>query len=96
MPADCLGAIGWAKGFATAAHKFEMPDAAAKRAIRALPALAIWGEADQTLQAAHFLPLFSQLFPTAAIERLPGVGHYCFEDAPETIAALIAAFLRQR
>lgn len=24
-PADCLGAIGWAKGFATGAHQFETP-----------------------------------------------------------------------
>ena len=42
-PADCLGAIGWAKGFATGAHRFETPDAAAERAIRGKPALAIWG-----------------------------------------------------
>jgi haloalkane dehalogenase len=93
-PADCLGAIGWAKGFATAAHKFETPNPSAERAIRAKPALAIWGDADRTLHAEHFLPLFSALFPHARIERLPGVGHYCFEDAPEAIAALIADFIR--
>lgn len=94
-PADCLGAIGWAKGFATAAHRFEIPGAAADRTIRALPALAIWGEADRTLQAAQLLPLFSQIFPAAPIRRLPGVGHYCLEDDPEAIAALISAFIRQ-
>lgn len=95
QPADCLGAIGWAKGFATGAHRFETPDAAADRAIRARPALAIWGEADRTLHAEHFLPLFSQLFPDAPIHRLAGVGHYCFEDAPDAIASLIAAFIRE-
>jgi pimeloyl-ACP methyl ester carboxylesterase len=94
-PADCLGAIGWAKGFATGAHRFETPDAAADRAIRARPALAIWGEADRTLHAEHFLPLFSQLFPDAPIHRLAGVGHYCFEDAPDAIASLIAASIRE-
>jgi haloalkane dehalogenase len=94
-PADCLGAIGWAKGFATGAHRFETPDAAADRAIRAKPALAIWGEADRTLHAEHFLPLFSQLFPGAPIHRLAGVGHYCFEDAPDAIASLIADFIQQ-
>lgn len=31
-PADCLGAVGWAKGFAKGAHRFEMPDAEARRA----------------------------------------------------------------
>ncbi|TWB29058.1 alpha/beta fold hydrolase [Nitrospirillum bahiense] len=94
-PADCLGAIGWAKGFATGMHRFEMPDAAAVRAIRARPALAIWGMADRTLQGAHFLPLFRDLFPAAAVHELPGVGHYCLEDAPDLIARLIADFLRQ-
>lgn len=92
-PADCLGAIGWAKGFAIGAHRFETPDLAADRAIRGKPALAIWGEADRTLQAAHFLPLFTALFPRASVHRLAGVGHYCFEDAPETVNRLIAAFL---
>lgn len=92
---ECLGALGWAKGFATGAHQFEIPDAAAERIIRGKPALAIWGEADRTLHAEHFLPLFSALFRSAPIERLPGVGHYCFEDAPETISSLIADFLRR-
>ncbi|MFS8049934.1 alpha/beta fold hydrolase [Rhizobium sp. BR 314] len=94
-PADCLGAIGWAKGFATGAHTFETPDASADRVIRAKPALAIWGEVDRTLAAEHFLPLFASVFPTAPVKHLGGVGHYCFEDAPETIAMLIMDFLRQ-
>jgi haloalkane dehalogenase len=93
-PADCLGAIGWAKGFALGAHRFEQPDAAAVRAIRGRPALAIWGEADRTLQADYFLPLFRSLFPSAPVQRLPGVGHYCFEDAPETIATMIRDFIQ--
>jgi cis-3-alkyl-4-acyloxetan-2-one decarboxylase len=94
-PADCLGAIGWAKGFATGVHRFETPDPAADRAIRGKPALAIWGEADRTLRAEHFLPLFTALFPTAPVRRLAGVGHYCLEDAPDTIADLIAGFIRE-
>ncbi len=94
-PEDCLGAIGWAKGFAMGAHTFEMPDAAAYQAIRTKPALAIWGEADRTLAAEHFLPLFSAIFPTAPVKRLPRVGHYCFEDAPENVASLIIDFIHQ-
>lgn len=93
-PTDSAGAIGWAKGFATGAHRFEVPDATALDTIRSKPALAIWGEADRTLAAEHFLPLFSEIFPMAPIHRLAGVGHYCFEDAPREIAELIAAFLK--
>lgn len=94
-PADCLGAIGWAKGFATGTHRFETPDAAADRVIRGRPALAIWGEADRTLDAEHFLPLFVSLFPEAPITRLPATGHYCLEDAPDRIARLVGEFLSQ-
>lgn len=94
-PEDCLGAIGWARGFATGAHRFEAPDQAADRTIRGRPALAIWGEADRTLGAEYFLPLFNALFPAAPAKRLPGVGHYCTEDAPEAVAALVSEFIRQ-
>jgi haloalkane dehalogenase len=93
-PADCAGAIGWAKGFASGAHRFETPDAAARQAIRSRPALAIWGLADRTLHAQHFLPLFRELFAQADVHALPGVGHYCLEDAPDTIAALVSQFMR--
>lgn len=93
VPSDSAGAIGWAKGFAIGAHRFEVPDAAALNAIRLKPALAIWGDADRTLAAEHFLPLFSELFPQAPIHRLARVGHYSLEDAPQEIAELIVAFL---
>jgi haloalkane dehalogenase len=92
---ECAGAIGWAKGFAIGAHRFEAPGDSARRAIASKPALAIWGMADRTLSARHFLPLFSATFPHAAVHRLDGVGHYSLEDAPETICAHIASFLEQ-
>jgi haloalkane dehalogenase len=94
-PAECAGAIGWAEGFATSAHRFEMPDAIARDKIQSRPALAIWGMADRTLRAEHFLPLFSELFPRATVHKLDGVGHYSIEDAPEAIAAHVTTFLRQ-
>ena len=92
-PAQAAGAIGWAKGFAIGAHAFEMPDTAARRALAKTPALAVWGEADRTLQAAHFLPLFREAFPDGRIHRLPGVGHYSPEDAPEAVAQTVTDFV---
>jgi cis-3-alkyl-4-acyloxetan-2-one decarboxylase len=94
-PQECAGAIGWARGNAIGAHRFEVPDAAARRVIQSKPALTIWGMADRTLHAEHFLPLFTELFPQAPIHKLAGVGHYSFEDAPEDIASHITTFLRQ-
>jgi haloalkane dehalogenase len=94
-PSQCLGAIGWAKGFAQGTHRFEAPDEAARRAIQAVPAMAIWGMADRTLHARHFLPLFTELFPAAPVHELDGVGHYSFEDAPDAIAHLVSGFLQR-
>lgn len=95
-PAHSAGAIGWAKGFAAGAHKFEIPEPQTKAVISKKPALAIWGEEDHTLHAEHFLPLFRQLFPNAPMHRLPGVGHYSLEDAPDEIAQLVLDFLKNR
>ena len=94
-PAERAGAIGWAKGFATGAHRFEVPDAAATVEVLSKPALAIWGMADRTLHAAQFLPLFNELFPRATVHKLDGVGHYSLEDAPETIAHHVKTFIEQ-
>ncbi len=91
-PAHCVGAIGWAKGFATGAHRFEEPSPEAKAAIGTKPALAIWGSQDRTLNADQFLPLFEQTFSNARTQILPMAGHYSPEDAPAAIADLVRAF----
>ncbi len=93
-PEHCLGAIGWAKGFAEGAHQFEPVNTTTAEKLSKKPALAIWGMADQTLQSEHFLPLFSEAFPNGSIHRLEGVGHYSLEDAPEQIAIHIEEFLK--
>lgn len=92
-PADCAGAIGWAKGFVTGAHVFATPDESTAAAIRKLPALTIWGAADRTLSAEQFLPLFSEIFPNSPAYVLDGVGHYSLEDNPEQITAIVKGFL---
>ncbi|MER7844101.1 alpha/beta fold hydrolase [Kitasatospora sp. NPDC096077] len=92
-PAEAAGAIGWAEGFATGAHAFATPDAGVRTALAALPALAVWGAADRTLAARHFLPLFAEAFPRGRAVELPGVGHYSPEDAPEVVADLVERFL---
>lgn len=92
-PEHAVGAIGWAKGFATNAHRFQEPDAATKRALAAKPALAIWGALDRTLNAEHFLPLFETAFPNGSVHRLSNAGHYSPEDAPNAVAERVIRFL---
>ncbi len=92
-PEHCLGAIGWAKGFAEGTHRFEPAGTSRVRELSSKPALALWGMADKTLQLEYFIPLFIQAFPNGTVHRLEGVGHYSPEDAPEEIAKLTAEFL---
>jgi len=92
-PQSAAGAIGWAKGFATGAHEFAVPDDITRAKISQKPALAIWGMADKTLHGEEFIPLFKQLFPRGQIKQLPGVGHYSPEDAPHEVARLVGEFI---
>ena len=92
-PAEAAGALGWAKGFATGAHRFEEPGPEARQRAERIPALAIWGSEDRTLAAEHFLPLFREAFPRGIVSELPSVGHYSPEDAAATITPLIRLFL---
>lgn len=93
-PAETAGALGWAKGFATGDHIFEVPASEEVRErISVLPALAIWGAADKTLQSQYFIPLFQTVFPSGQVFELTDAGHYCLEDAPETISKLLRQFL---
>ena len=94
-PAHTVGAISWARGVAVGAHEFETPDAATKAELRRKPALSIWGDADRTLHAEHFVPLFRQAFPNGRVHRLPGVGHYSPEDAPAVISRLVTEFVEE-
>lgn len=90
---EAAGAIGWAKGFATGAHVFEMPDPATTVLLARLSAIAIWGAADRTLQSHHFLPLFRQAFPEGEVVRLPDVGHYSPEDTPLEVSRSVSALI---
>lgn len=93
-PAQCAGAIGWAKGFAIGAHRFEEPEPSARAAIVDKPAMLLWGARDRTLHAEHFVPPFRQLFPDAPAHVLPGIGHYSPEDAPHEITNRVIKFMR--
>ncbi len=93
-PDEALGVIGWAKGFATGQHQFEMPSEATKNVLAIKPALAIWGKQDRTLHGEHFLPLFCSAFPNGIVHEIDQAGHYSPEDQPLLIAHLIDAFMQ--
>ena len=62
--------------------------------IRSKPAILAEGMADQAMPPAAVIDDFKRLFPDAPIVELENVGHFCQEDAPKTLVALIQLFLQ--
>lgn len=62
--------------------------------IRQIPAMLAEGMADQAMLPAMVIDDFKRLFPNGPVTPLEGVGHFCQEDAPETLSALIHQFIQ--
>lgn len=56
------------------------------------PVLVAWGDRDRILPMARHAERFRREVPRVEFRVLPGVGHTPMWDAPDVIAALIAAF----
>ena len=63
-------------------------------ALKAKPAMLASGDLDFGIAPEQARTDFRNIFPTAPIVPLPGVGHFCQEDAPETLVALIQGFMQ--
>ncbi len=52
-----------------------------------------FGMHDRALLASHMMPIFSGTFPQAPIVQLDRAGHFCQEDEPQMLTALISQFI---
>ena len=62
--------------------------------LRAKPAMLAEGMLDKAMPPAMVMDDFRRLFPKGPIVELPNAGHFCQEDAPETLVALIQQFIQ--
>ena len=58
------------------------------------PAMLAVGLEDYAINPEQAINDFKSLYPNAPIVILPGVGHFCQEDAPQTLIALIQQFIQ--
>ncbi|MDG1065193.1 MAG: alpha/beta fold hydrolase [Luminiphilus sp.] len=63
-------------------------------ALRAKPAMLVSGDKDFGIAKDHAISDFKGLFPSAPIVDVEGVGHFCQEDIPDTLVALIDSFIQ--
>jgi haloalkane dehalogenase len=62
-------------------------------AVKEKPAALVYGLEDRAISPQWAVEDFRLLFPAAPVVELPGVGHFCQEDAPETLVAMIQQFV---
>jgi len=62
--------------------------------VKALPAFLVSGDKDHAIHPEQAIADFRGLWPKAPVVRVTGVGHFCQEDIPETLVALIRAFVQ--
>ncbi len=60
-----------------------------------IDALVVFGDAD-CLHPRRAGPPAGEVFPRAEIRMLPGVGHWCWLEATDAVAAEVVPFLRER
>jgi haloalkane dehalogenase len=60
--------------------------------LRDKPVQLVWGMQDPTFSPDE-LARFLELWPDAAVERMPGVGHFPQEEAPDAAVATLRRFL---
>lgn len=62
--------------------------------LRSKPAMLAEGMRDRAILPEVAIADFRALFPAAPIVELPHAGHFCQEDAPETLVALLQQFIQ--
>jgi pimeloyl-ACP methyl ester carboxylesterase len=93
--ADCLGAINFPLDFVTGKWtRFYSGGAGDVDAVRRKPALLIEGLRDRAIFPDVVMTHVRAGFPHAAVVELEHAGHFCQEDQPETVVALIEQFLQ--
>jgi haloalkane dehalogenase len=92
-PGECRGGIAFPRQLVEGTRSPEDPDPAAVAALRAKPAMLIYGQQDRALPPVGFERIFAEQYPEAPIVRLAHSGHFPPEDQPEAVLAALQAFL---
>lgn len=93
-PEECNGVIAFPKSIVTGSFKAEKGSDETVAAVKAKPAMMIYGTKDKVLLAKYFVPVFKRAFPNAPIHYLDNASHFLLEDAPEEIGELILSFIK--
>lgn len=74
--------------------EYVIAGAAGVSELAAKPAMLLEGMADQAIPPDRAIADFRGVWPNGPVVELPGVGHFCQEDAPEILVSNILQFLQ--
>jgi len=94
-PEECIGAVEFPlDAYHQRIRDVVIEGAAGIAALKAIPAMLAEGMRDHAIPPALAIADFEALWPGRPVVRLTGVGHFCQEDAPATLVALIEQFIQ--
>lgn len=83
MPRQIIGSTPWLRELWHEIHR-----------LRDVPVRIVWGMKDIAFRGKE-LEQWERTFPRAEVVRLPSVGHFVQEEAPDELAAAVMPFLRE-
>lgn len=92
---DCRGIINFPLDVITGREaQFQLEGADKIAELRQKPAMMAEGMKDFALPLQYFISLFRAAFPNVSVIELENAGHFCQEDQPDTLVALIDQFIQ--
>lgn len=74
--------------------EYLLEGAANADALKTKPAMLAEGMCDRAIPPETAIADFQAMWPDGAVVRMPNAGHFCQEDVPETLVALIEQFIQ--
>lgn len=88
LPGAATAMINYYRALARAGRRFRAPDPARV----SVPTLIVWGEEDMALEKS-LVPGTERFVDDLTVLYLPGVSHWVQQEAPETVNAMLGAWL---
>jgi haloalkane dehalogenase len=94
-PEECIGAHEFPlDAYLGRIRDYTIEGAKGLADLKEKPAMLAEGMCDKAIPPQTAIADFEGVWPDAPIVRLPNAGHFCQEDAPETLVALIEQFIQ--
>ena len=94
-PEDCVGALEFPLDvYLGRIREYVLEGAGGVEALKAIPGMLAEGMRDHAIPPALAIGDFEALWPGRPVVQLPLAGHFCQEDKPDTLVALISQFMQ--